>query len=171
MTISEPPSATASQYAGIVRSFCSWAEDNSRKHYKNDMLQGCTIVAELYLRSSLLPNIDQNKDTRDLDGELDERMLMVDFYKDPIRNRFSTFTLKKDEDPYGSFEEMGETIAMMANHLAKVYYGLKQGLELYDAGQTEKALLTWRLGFEHVWGWQLADALSAIHTIVFDPLL
>jgi|GEM_PF-6655880 len=131
------------------------------------MLNGSVIVAELYWRSALLPVIDQDVDA----WELDERVSMVDFYKDPIRGRFSTLTLKKDEDPYGSFEEMGQTIAIMANHLAKAYYGLKHGLELYDAGQTEKALVTWRLGFESIWGWQLASAISAIHTIIFNPLL
>jgi hypothetical protein len=168
---SDTQSAIESQFAKTVRKFCSWAQDKARKHYKNDMLNGSTIVAELYWRSTLLPTIDQDEDTWDLEAELDERVSMVDFYKDPIRGRFSTLTLKKDEDPYGSFEEMGQTIAVMANHLAKVYYGLKHGLELYDAGQTEKALAIWRLGFENIWGWQLASAISAIHAIVFNALL
>ena len=164
--MAEIRSEIATQYSEIAKRFCTWAEDDTRKHYQKDFLRGSVIVAELYWRSTLLPVIDPDVDTQELEARLDERLSMVDFYKDPIRGRFSTLTLNKDEDPYGSFEELGQTIAIMANHLAKVYYGLKHGLELYDAGQTGKALVTWRLGFEMFWGWQLASAISAIHSVM-----
>jgi hypothetical protein len=169
MTAPESSSKFPSQYFEIVRRFCSLAEKKSSKRYMEDMLQVLGISAELYWRSTSLPIIDLQELPGDWENEFDTEFGGDDSYKDPIGIRFGAYPLNADDNSGGRLDIMGVAISEMGDYLAEVYYNLKQALEWFDAGQADKALAFCRYGYESNWGWRLAEALSVVHVIVFEP--
>jgi hypothetical protein len=48
--------------------------------------------------------------------------------------------------------------------------GIKVGLNSFDAGQSQQALKAWRIGFWDRQGRTLVEALSTIHSLVYNPM-
>lgn len=125
---------------------------------------GHAIMAELYYLSVGLPQINEDEDTWDLRESIFEEDMEAEKPFSEICGRFATL----DEEANRDFGFIGMAIADMADGLRQVYIGLQKGLEFHNSGKYQEALIVWRIGFEGLWGFFLAEALSTVHNLIFD---
>jgi hypothetical protein len=62
-----------------------------------------------------------------------------------------------------AWEPEKPVVGDLCDDLIDIYSDLREGLNLYDAGNEESAVFYWRLLFRAHWGRHLTSALHALH--------
>jgi hypothetical protein len=151
----------------VASEFCNFAEDtaNLRQQSFFNLLQG--LVPLLYLRGTLLPEIEPEF------PEADERYVTQEQYEG-LFNALREISSDLDEFWYidHSGTQITETLkGSFAEHLADIYQDLKDFVMLYKRPQIaarENAIASCKANFAPHWGKRLANLLPALHELVAE---
>ena len=148
-------------FAVILRDYCNWLEGRpltaEREHF-----EAMRLVSALYAGAIALPELRQCA-SADHDSpallEPQRKAIMVRLKEFPFQYYWEIYDpiLPKPEAP---------VCGDITDDLADIYYDLKPGLILFEAGHEMAAAWQWRCMFSH-WGDHATSAIRALHR--FEP--
>jgi hypothetical protein len=155
------------EMAAIATEFCAFIETASGTEPMTALVTLGKFVPLLYLRGTLLPEIEPEY------PEANERYVTEEQWDAVFLDLRALFD-GQDEFLYIGENELGEPASLngsISEHLADVYQDLKDFLMLYkkaDPAMRENAIAGCRQLFSERWGLRLARLLPVVHSRIFD---
>ncbi|MBK9290364.1 MAG: DUF5063 domain-containing protein [Bacteroidetes bacterium] len=154
------------EMAAVATEYCSFIEQASGMEPKIAFGNLLKFVPLLYLRGTLLPDIEPEY------PEADERYVTEEQWDSIFLDLRALFDLE-DEFTYVGENEFGEPASLngsISEHLADVYQDLKDFITLFkkaDPAKRENAIAGCKVLFAEHWGPRLARLLPVIHQKYF----
>ncbi len=147
------------RFEKAARDFCAWAEMDP---VEDDALRALELLTKVYALGLELPFPAPIKDELGPSvGEEESERVFKRFSKIPP-GYYSTA-----EEP---LEVPGKTlVGDVHNDLRDVYVDLREGLMLWDAGDLQDAVWTWRNSFRSHWGNHATEAIHVLHRALLGP--
>ncbi len=158
------------EFATVAREYCAFLE-NIKDHSRKSFVTACQkLLPLLYYKTSLLP------ETEPIYDEGNEKFVTEDFYFD-VQNNLKQILGPNDDfleiyDPRAN-EGEGVYTASISEYMTDVWQDLKNFTTLYQAGNAEimnDALWECRTNYQEYWGIRLANAIRAMHFILFSGI-
>ncbi len=158
------------EFATVAREYCAYLENIKLQSRKSFITASQKLLPLLYYKTSLLP------ETEPIYDEGNEKFVTEDFYFD-IKNNLQQLLGPNDDfleiyDPRAN-EGEGVYTASISEYLTDVWQDLKNFTMLYQVGNAEvmnDALWECRTNFQEYWGIRLANAIRAMHILLFSGI-
>lgn len=146
----------------VANEYCLFFE-KAEKYSRDDILNYFHKIAPLlYLKGSLLPDIEADEDT------FGERYVTEEQWEEIFKTLREKFA---EEDVYFVHDQNYDTIEVsLSDNLADIYQDMKDFVMLYQKNisfSRENALAQIRNLFYDHWGLRVLDALRAVHKLLF----
>lgn len=161
-------SQEVNDFITVASEYCLFVENTARFSKKDFLDKTRKLLPLLYLKGSLLPNLesifddDNEKFVTEEDWESVQQIVQKKLgYHDEYRDVFDPLT----------HEQLEQSTASISDNLADIYQDLKDFITLYNIGTDDMmndALWACKLNFEEFWGHKLLNALKAVHSVYFS---
>jgi hypothetical protein len=155
------------EFATVAREYCAFLENIKPHNRKSFISASQKLLPLLYYKASILP------ETEPILDEGNEKFVSEDFYFDIQNNLKQLFGQHDDflevHDPRAD-EGDGHYTASISEYLTDIWQDLKNFTMLYQVGKAEvmnDALWECRTNFQEYWGIRLANAIRAMHLLLF----
>lgn len=144
------------RFAELSQAYCRWAEGDPDP--STDLQTALRLLPELYAAALNLPDTEPG-------DRVAERMLEK---SKAVFRRFGSLPFQYYEEIFDPFEDtpVSPVTGDICDDLADIYLDLKEGLDLYQQGEVDTAVFSWRITFGFHWGRHLTGALNALHCFV-----
>jgi hypothetical protein len=144
------------QFTKEAKQFCAWAE-TSPQNSTTEIIQALKLLPSLYQQASQL-----EVQFQDSYPDPDDAFHIS---RDNIFKRFGALPFNyysKCFDPHNVPDEQ-PVIADLADDLADIWFDLRKGLSLFNAGHVQAAGYEWQQSFWQHWGAHATGAINALH--------
>ena len=161
-------SKTVIEFLTVSNEYCKFLE-SIEKYFKAEAFTFMQrILPLLYLKGTLLPDIDILDDTTELSPLTEEE---YDKIFDLLKACFGNDEMYWDiQDQRNFVKDEGIIQLSVAEMLVDIYQDIKNFMEVYQHGNAEakqNAIYTCKLNFEDCWGAKLLSSLKVIHSLAY----
>jgi len=159
------------EFATVANEFCAFVETVNELTRKDFLGKLQKLFPLLYLKASLLPQIDDQDEE-----ETPEKFVTESDYLFILRK---LSTRLGEFDSYTEIPELGTQVgeitveANISENVADIYQDLKDFILAYRIGTVDvmrAALWECRNNFEQYWGQKLVNGLRAVHLLVYGSI-
>jgi len=156
------------EFVTVALEFCTFVETTREKSLFDFVDKTTKMLPLLYLKASLLPEIEREDDAEP------EMTVTEDMYES-VRNQIAGLLGEKDTylETFHPDMQYSDTpiAAFISESLADVYQDVGNFVSLFRQGfeeVMEAAITICKTNFQEYWGQQLLNALKALHTVRYS---
>jgi len=156
------------EFVTVALEYCAFVEHAAESELFDFVNKAIKILPLLYLKATLLPELEEDEDA-DLELSVTEETYEM------VRSNLSVLLGDRDSflDTFHEDMQYSDTpiAATISENLADVYQDIENFISLYREGNEEvmhAAIVMCYTNFKEFWGQQLLNALKALHTVRYS---
>ncbi|MCS2891874.1 DUF5063 domain-containing protein [Parabacteroides faecis] len=151
------------EFVTVALEFCTFVETAGEKELFDFMDKAVKLLPLLYLKATLLPEVEPDEDD-------EPELTVTEEMYESVRNRIAELLGEKDSylETFHPDMQYSDTpiAAFISENLADVYQDVGNFVSLFRQGNEEvmlQSIALCRTNFQEFWGQQLLNALKALH--------
>ena len=151
------------EFVTVALEFCTVVETAGEKELFDFMDKAVKLLPLLYLKATLLPEVEPDEDD-------EPELTVTEEMYESVRNRIAELLGEKDSylETFHPDMQYSDTpiAAFISENLADVYQDVGNFVSLFRQGNEEvmlQSIALCRTNFQEFWGQQLLNALKALH--------
>lgn len=153
------------EFVTVALEFCTFVENAGSNGLFDFVDKAVKLLPLLYLKATLLPEVDENEDT-------EPELTVTEEMYETVRNRIAGLLGERDSylETFHPDMQYSDTpiAAFISENLADVYQDTGNFISLFRQGNEEVmlgAIALCRKNFHDFWGQQVLNALKALHSV------
>lgn len=156
------------EFVTVALEFCTFVENASQSSLLEFVDKAVKILPLLYLKATLLPNVEENEDIEP------EQTVTEEMYES-VRFQITNLLGCKDSflETFHADMQYSDTpiISFISENIADVYQDIGNFISLFRQGNEDvmlESIVICHNNFHQFWGQQLLNALKALHAIRYN---
>lgn len=156
------------EFVTVALEFCTFVENAGQSSLLEFVDKAVKILPLLYLKATLLPNVEENEDFEP------EQTVTEEMYES-VRFQIANLLGSKDSflETFHADMQYSDTpiISFISENIADVYQDIGNFISLFRQGNEDvmlESIVICHNNFHQFWGQQLLNALKALHAIRYN---
>ena len=156
------------EFVTVALEFCTFVENAGQSSLLEFVDKAVKILPLLYLKATLLPNVEENEDIEP------EQTVTEEMYES-VRFQITNLLGCKDSflETFHADMQYSDTpiISFISENIADVYQDIGNFISLFRQGNEDvmlESIVICHNNFHQFWGQQLLNALKALHAIRYN---